>query len=355
MNGRQVPDRFPADVEQQFRESRIAGFSAINRSTFWSIAILLLMFAPWDFYVDPAHWRSAFQVRLIGATVIVATGLFQQLPGMGRWLPLMAKMRLVISVVAATVAASTLDRGYGFAVAGVVAIILTGPYIAIDVRDLLTTNLVALLALAVVIVAVSLDPLDMVGTVVFMLLAMAVSMLLGRVLEGLNRRAFALELELHRDARTDALTGLDNRRAVQERAPLELKRARRAGVPVSLLLCDIDHFKSINDRHGHESGDAVLRAVAATLRATVRETDLLGRWGGEEFLAVLVDADARHAGEVAERIRANVAATTLEGLPEPATISIGVSTRQPVEPVAVVWEALLKEADTHLYRAKSAG
>jgi diguanylate cyclase (GGDEF)-like protein len=99
----------------------------------------------------------------------------------------------------------------------------------------------------------------------------------------------------------------------------------------------------------------VLRSVAATLRATVRETDLLGRWGGEEFLAVLVDADARHAGEVAERMRANVAATALEGLPEPATISIGVSTRQNVETVADAWEALLKEADTHLYRAKSAG
>jgi diguanylate cyclase (GGDEF)-like protein len=195
----------------------------------------------------------------------------------------------------------------------------------------------------------------MVGTVVFMLLAMAVSMLLGRVLEGLNRRAFALELELHRDARTDALTGLDNRRAVQERAPLELKRAHRAGVPISLLLCDIDHFKNINDRHGHEAGDAVLRSVAATLRATVRETDLLGRWGGEEFLAVLVDADAGHAADVAERMRANIAATPVAGVPEPPTISIGVSTRPRVESVADVWEALLKEADTHLYRAKSAG
>jgi diguanylate cyclase (GGDEF)-like protein len=355
VNSRRVPDRFAPDVERQFRESRVAGFAAINRNTFWSIAILLLMFAPWDAYVDPAHWRSAFKVRLIGAAVIVTTGLFQQLPGMGQWLPLMAKIRLVISVMAATVAASMLDRGYGFAVAGVVAIILTGPYIAIDVRDLLATNLAALAALGVVMMAVSLDPLDMIGTTVFMLLAMAVSMLLGRVLEALNRRAFALELELHREARTDALTGLDNRRALQERAPFELKRARRAGVPVSLLVCDIDHFKSINDRHGHEAGDAVLRSVAATLRATVRETDLLGRWGGEEFLAVLVDADARHAAEVAERMRANVAATPLEGLPETATISIGVSTRRHVETVADVWEALLKEADTHLYRAKSAG
>ena len=121
LTSRQVSDRFAPDVERQFREGRIAGFSAINRNTFWSIAILLLLFAPWDAYVDPAHWQSAFKVRLIGAAVIVATGLIQQLPAMGHWLPLMAKLRLVISLVAATVAASTLDRGYGFAVAGVVS------------------------------------------------------------------------------------------------------------------------------------------------------------------------------------------------------------------------------------------
>ena len=355
LTGRPVSDRFAPDVDAQFRESRIAGFAAINKNTFWSIAILLLVFVAWDAYIDPAHWQSAFQARLFGAVVIVATGLFQQLPGKAHWLPLMAKIRLVISVVAATVAASMLDRGYGFAVAGVVAIILTGPYIAIDVRDLLTTNLAALLALAIVMVVVSLDPLDMIGTTVFVLLAMAVSMLLGRVLEASNRRAFVLELELHRDARTDALTGLDNRRAMQERGPLELKRALRAGVPVALVLCDIDHFKNINDRHGHEVGDAVLRSVARTLRATVRETDLLGRWGGEEFLAVLVDSDARRAAEVAERMRAAVAAAPLEGVAEPATISIGVATRQHVDTVADAWEALLKEADTHLYRAKSEG
>jgi diguanylate cyclase (GGDEF)-like protein len=355
MNGKDISDSIAADVEAQFRESRVAGFIAVNRNTFWSIAILLLVFAAWDAYADPAHWRSAFQVRLVGAIVVVATGLVQLMPGMANWMSLLAKFRLVIAVVTATLAATMLDRGYGFAIAGVVAIILTGPYIAIDARDLLAMNIAALLALAVVMVVVSLNPFDMIGTGVFMLLAVAVSMLLGRVLEAVHRRAFALDLELRRDARTDALTGLDNRRAMQERGLLELKRASRAGAPVSLILCDIDHFKSINDRYGHEAGDSVLRAVAATLRAALRETDLLGRWGGEEFLAVLVDSDARRAADVAERMRAGVAAMPLVGIPERATISIGVSTRQDVEDAAIVWEALLKQADAHLYQAKSAG
>ena len=297
-----------ADVEAQFRESRIAGLAAVNRNTFWSIAILLLVFAAWDVYADPVHWQAALRVRLLGAAAVVATGLFQKLPGKARWMSLMAKARLVIAVVTAVVAATMLDRGYGFGVAGVVAMILTGPYVAIDMRDLLVTNVVALVALAVVMVVVSLEPFEIIGTAVFTLLAVAVSMLLGRALEASRRDAFALDLELRRDARTDAVTGLDNRRAMQERGPLELKRAGRAKVPVSLVMCDIDHFKSINDRYGHEAGDTVLRSVASTLHSALRETDMLGRWGGEEFLAVLVDADARSAAEVAERMRAGVAA-----------------------------------------------
>jgi diguanylate cyclase (GGDEF)-like protein len=294
-------------------------------------------------------------LRLVGAALVVATGLYQKLPGKARWMPAMAKVRLVTAVVTAALAASMLDRGYGFAMAGVVAIILTGPYIAIDVRDLLLTNIAALAALTIVMVWVSLDPFSVVGTAVFMVLAVAVSMLLGRVLEASHRRAFALEQELHRDARTDLLTSLDNRRAMQERGPLELKRAKRARAPLSLILCDIDHFKAINDRHGHKAGDGVLVSVANTLRAALRETDLLSRWGGEEFLAVLVDADGPRAAEIAERMRASVEATPLPGIPDRATISIGVATRDDVFDIAAEWEALLKEADAHLYRAKSSG
>jgi len=354
MNG--TPDRtVAANVEARFRASRAAGLTAVNRNTFWSIAVLLLVFAPWDAYADPAHWRSALTFRLLGAAVVVATGLFQKLPGQAHWMPVMAKVRMVTAVITATLAATSLDRGYGFAIAGVVAVILTGPYIALDSRDLLTMNVAALVALAIVMVVRSLSLFDMIGTAIFMLLAVSVSTLLGRVLEASHRRAFALELELHRDARTDSLTGLDNRRAMEERGPLELKRAHRTRVPVSIIVADVDHFKSINDRHGHEAGDAVLVAVARTLRAALRATDLLSRWGGEEFMAVVVDADARRAAEIAERMRASVEAMPLAAITERVTISLGVATLENVGDVAAAWETLLKEADTNLYRAKSAG
>lgn len=349
------PQARSEDLEHDFRESRIASLISVNLNTFWATAILVMAFGVWDLFVDPVHWRSAFLIRSAGAALVVATGLFQKLPGKGTWLPVMAKIRMAVAVVTSVVAAATLDRGYEFGVAGLVVILLTGPYIAIDSKDLLRTNLAALVALFVATTLISIEPFDVVGTIVFATLAVLVSTLLGRVLEASNRLTYRLELESHRDARTDALTGLDNRRAMQERGPLELKRAKRSGEPLSVILCDLDHFKSINDRYGHETGDEALAAVAKVLRSALRETDGLARWGGEEFMAILPATHARGANEVAERMRANIAAANFPRIAGGATISIGVATIVRVIELADAWDNLVKEADQCLYRAKSEG
>jgi diguanylate cyclase (GGDEF)-like protein len=350
------PDRFDPEQERLFRESRTRSLIEFNLNTFWSIAIILVGFGLWDAFVDPAHAGSALIVRVAGAVAVVATGLFQRLPGKAGWLPVLAKVRLTIAVVVSTVAVAMLDRGYEFGVAGLVVIILTGPYIAIDTRDLLKTNLAIIVALVPVVLAIPVTPFDKIGTVVFVLLAVAVSILLGRVLEASNRRAFLLELELHRDARTDALTGLDNRRSMQERGRVELKRADRTGDPVSVILCDLDHFKNINDQYGHETGDTALIDVAAVLRRALRESDALGRWGGEEFMAILPATDADGAVEVAERMRAAIAAAKLGGLSDSITISLGIasSSEQRDDP-GMKYELLIKKADERMYRAKREG
>ena len=349
------PRRFPPEVELEFRDGRVAGLAAVNANTFWFMAIIVLAFGMWDWYVDRDNWESAVLVRAFGAAIIIATGLFQKLPGKSLWMPSMAKVRLITAVVTAAFAAAILERGYGFGVAGLVVILLTGPYTAIDSRDLTRTNAIALVALGIVLPLSPLDQFEVFGTLVFVLLAVGVSSLLGRVLESSNRRAFALERELHRDARTDALTGLANRRAMEERGPFELKRAQRSMAPVSIILCDVDHFKNINDRYGHEVGDAVLRAVAGVLRGALRETDALGRWGGEEFIAVLTDTDTRAASEIAERMRIAVSRTAFGRPPEGTTISLGVATVHRVQSVAAAWDALIKEADSLLYQAKKDG
>lgn len=349
------PAPFDAEREAQFRESRVNALIEVNLNTFWSIAIILVGFGLWDLFVDSVHARSSFTIRAVGAALVIATGFVQKMPGKARWMPVLAKVRLMIAVVASAFAATMLDRGYGFGVAGLVVIILTGPYIALDTRDLLKTNLIMLAALVPVMLLVSVTPFDMAGTAVFVLLAFAVSTLLGRVLEASNRRAFALELELHRDARTDALTGLDNRRSMQERGRVELKRAKRSGLPVSVILCDLDHFKSINDKYGHEAGDTALTNAAAVLRRALRESDALGRWGGEEFMAILPGTDARGAVEVAERMRAAIAATRLAGLSEAMTISLGVASSEQFDDPGFEYDLLIKEADQRLYRAKHEG
>ncbi len=353
-NGRS-PGRFPPEIEAEFRQGRRAALVAVNLNTFWSTALFIVLFSAWDVYADAAHWWPAFLVRLGGAAVIIATGLFQKLPGKTQWLPLMARIRLVCAAITVVLAAALLDRGYGLGVAGLVAIMMTGPYSAIDSQDLLVTNAATVLAVSAIIMAVSLPAFDAVGTLVFLLLGLAVSSLLGRAMESSHRRAFALERELHRDARTDTLTGLHNRRAMEEHGPLELKRAQRAGTPVSVILVDVDHFKTINDRYGHETGDAVLRAMAGVLRSALRETDALGRWGGEEFIVVLNDTGVHTAGEIAERMRAAVAATTFAGLAGGVTISLGVSTLLTVGSPAHAWDGLIKDADSLLYQAKKAG
>ena len=355
MSEPQSSDRWPPELEERFAQSRRDSFAEVNPYTFWGVALVLLSFGAWDYLVDPDHWRVAFTIRAVAASAIIATGLFQNLPGKLTWLPLLAKVRVVIAFVAAASAAAMLDRGYGFGVAGAIAILLIGPYVAIDSRDLRLTNLAALLALGSVMFVLPLNRFDIVGTAVFVLLAASISTLLGRVLELSNRRAFALEISLHRDARTDALTGLDNRRAMQERGRVELKRATRSGEPVSVILCDIDRFKNVNDKYGHEAGDQALVSAAAVLRQALRESDALGRWGGEEFMAILPATDRRGAADVAERMRAAIEAARFNGVAEANTISLGVASSEMLDDPAMEWDLLIKEADRRLYQAKHEG
>ena len=130
--------------------------------------------------------------------------------------------------------------------------------------------------------------------------------------------------QLFADARVDALTGLANRRSFGERADVEVARADRHGSELALVLFDIDHFKQVNDRSGHDAGDRVLVQVAGVLRSHARAIDVVARLGGEEFVAVLPECDAEAGREFAERARAAVAALDTRDAP-PVTLSAGVA------------------------------
>lgn len=156
------------------------------------------------------------------------------------------------------------------------------------------------------------------------------------------------------EARKDHLTGVPNRRALDERLKEEFDRAERSRRPFSVLLLDIDHFKRFNDTYGHQVGDHVLNTTAATLSAQLRKVDMIARYGGEEFAAVLPDTDLVNAQLVAEKLRAAVelASVLHKGQALKVTVSIGVASSC-VEKETL--RALLERADKSLYRAKEAG
>lgn len=177
--------------------------------------------------------------------------------------------------------------------------------------------------------------------------------LLERTIRNARQRHF-LEQERARMIRklrelsvTDELTGLANRRRLTQLLDEEVRRSARTGHMFAVLMIDLDHFKLVNDRFGHQTGDGVLKQCATALRQSVRTTDLVGRYGGEEFCVVLPETSAAGAHRVAEKLREAVGV-----LPDPVpTISVGLALWEPRSSV----DDLLRRADQALYKAKEAG
>jgi len=176
----------------------------------------------------------------------------------------------------------------------------------------------------------------------------------GERILALQAQLLSAQEALRIQATRDGLTGLFNRRAFLERLAEELARAKRNGSKLSLLLLDVDHFKRVNDRLGHQAGDDVLRALGSRLSAVLRKYDTLARYGGEELIAALPGCGPATALVVAERMRSAVASVPIEtgAGPVELTVSIGSATCAAGEPDA---DALIARADAALYRAKNAG
>jgi diguanylate cyclase (GGDEF)-like protein len=197
------------------------------------------------------------------------------------------------------------------------------------------------------------NPLELASGIVFLVTA------LGLGFSVFWMTSMQSRLDLERLASTDPLTGLHNRRAFLSHCAEKLLGPSRVGEPVSLVLIDLDHFKQVNDRHGHEAGDAALCAVASQLRGAVREHDFLARWGGEEFIVLLPATSSEQAVQVAQRLRLCIESISLlhNGRVDAwssirLAISVGVVTATgAIESM----DSLFRTCDEALYTAKAAG
>ena len=175
-----------------------------------------------------------------------------------------------------------------------------------------------------------------------------------RIVE-LQSALLALQEDLYIRATNDSLTQVANRGSIMEILAHEVKRSQRDMKPCSLIMLDLDHFKQVNDTHGHQVGDEVLVEIARRLKAAVRGNDTVGRYGGEEFLITLTGCGLENAMTVAEKIRAIIADTPMSAAtgPLPMTASFGVTSTQLFQQSDA--DALLSAADAALYRAKALG
>lgn len=191
--------------------------------------------------------------------------------------------------------------------------------------------------------------LEMLGTLPILVLY---PMTVGFITYRLARRVRDQNRLLSEISRTDGLTRLLNRRYWEEAVANEFAHCRRNGQRAALLMLDIDHFKAINDRHGHPTGDEVIRKLGTILRDTLRQQDVPGRYGGEEFGIVLPDTGAAGAEAIAERVRKRIEGATLSASGIRATVSIGIAELDAQDREHSVWIA---HADRALYAAKERG
>jgi two-component system, sensor histidine kinase LadS len=187
-------------------------------------------------------------------------------------------------------------------------------------------------------------PLSMVAAAILIALGVA---------DRLHEQRQALT-DAEKRAQTDPLTGVLNRRSLIERLDAACMRARARGLPIAVLFIDLDHFKEINDSYGHAAGDACLAAIIGPIQSELRQSDVIGRWGGEEFIVLLSSADTAAAHPIAERILERVADVRVDGFGKPIhlTCSIGVAAS---DTLGVWGEKLIAHADAAVYAAKRSG
>ncbi|MBY0408679.1 MAG: GGDEF domain-containing protein [Burkholderiaceae bacterium] len=322
-------------------------------------------------FVTVAHVRAADNLTLIHWWAgITLSGLFLMTTAVrfgwcdGAHDPALTQPQMLWTLTSGAVIYGLMNEARGL-VPGIMTMIFFFGTFSLSVRKILAIGLYTLLAFLTAIGATAyLDTtpfgvMDIAYSLMILILlsgSIAINLRIQRIRQRLvdKRHALARALEQNRElASRDEITGLVNRRTMTERMDQEHRRSLRNGRPLLLALLDIDHFKRVNDTYGHATGDQALKVFAQVVSANVRDTDVVARWGGEEFVLMATETPNHHACELLERIRQAVekAAIAHAGGTLNITVSIGLAEHLPIDTL----EHSLDRADKALYRAKSLG
>lgn len=341
---------FAPEVERAFDAYLDDGIARLLPVLGPVLGAFVILFAGWDVWVDPQQAATTLRVRI----ALVLLGAPAYLRGPLHWsVPWRCAIVYATHVGAMMIGAALLRDGLLLALPALTGALFAVALVEPRPRRWCSTALGSLLLFLGLAVHVLPGALFVDAALLFALsLPMAAGVAL--VTLALRRRTFAAERALLDATRHDCLTGALSRGYVTELALHDVALARRHGRPLAVAMLDIDHFKGVNDVHGHAIGDRVLCAVVSACRRCLRASDYLGRIGGEEFVCIMPEASAADALACAERMRREVAALALpvDGGQLRITVSLGVAV---LDDAHDRWETMLRAADAALYRAKAAG
>ncbi|MCW8195927.1 GGDEF domain-containing protein [Proteobacteria bacterium 005FR1] len=320
-------------------------------------AFFVICTCGWDYAIDPSGLPHTFALRIAEAAslVLLSVSMYLRVP---RWLIRAGLFAVPVFVQVTFIEIlARLDQGASYGMGGFLYFFIFVPFMAIAESLRFSAVLMAVIAIVPNVLRLFgyAEHLDLSVYNAYVGLVYFPAVMILALIEHLIHNNIFSRGELERQATTDPLTGTGNRLHFTQTANRILERNRELRQPISVLFVDADHFKRLNDVHGHAYGDRVLKALAERIRGVIRETDVLARYGGEEFVILLPNASANTAHDTAERIRLHVSSQPLatEAATETLTVSVGVASTSDTE--AVTLRELLSVADEALYEAKHAG
>lgn len=318
-------------------------------------AVAMFSFLLWDWLLDPTQIYACIAIRTVGSVAMLwCAWTYRSRRLSPRALQAVGMLAVTSGTVTIAFTQYVLKDGFLYGPAGLALFPTVSAVVVTRARQAPLVNLPGFILVLVLLWVQGIDGFTRLNVTMFVGTGIFASFILALALEHTARYGFQLELKLEELAHLDPLTGIANRRRLEDRAREEVERARRFNRPLSLMIMDLDHFKGVNDRHGHPFGDKVLRTLADVGRANLRQTDLFARVGGEEFVVLMPETTPDTAAHIAERLRSQLSATqvTEEGVTTTVTLSIGISA---YGPDAQTVEALMAQADRALYAAKDQG